>query len=131
MARRPDPPFGFSKAWDTFLMSLIFALILPLVPLGIERWITGALGAGSLVSAAAIYVVAIGVTSRSRGIFALSILGGVFLSAGYGVALSLEPGSRIAQIETASWASIGLVFLLHGLERYQRHVVLLEPFLEF
>lgn len=80
--------------WQDFLFCMALHLTLPLVPLGLEHWFSGHVEAKSVALTAALYAMAIALSSRNL-------------------------------------AFLGLVFVLHALERFNRHVTDRMPFLEY
>ncbi len=127
-AAAPKPILGISKPWEYFVISILFSLVLPLLPLPIEFYITHGIKPESMTMAIAIYAVSIGVTSRSQVIFGVCVLVGVVFAVAYGVSVKAPDQSPATWV---SWAIVGLVFIMHGIERYQRHVQQRTPFLEF
>ena len=98
------------------------------MPLGLERWFSGHIEAKSAVLTAAMYSLAIGLSSRSILIFGLAIVSGFAFSAAFGF-LSKTP--ILENADTASYAAIVFISIFHTMERYNRHVVDKIPFLEF
>jgi hypothetical protein len=126
--RTATPILFIPKHWEYFLLSMMFVLILPLLPLFMELFATREIKPDSMAMAIAMYAVGIGVTSRSQVVFGSCLLTGIIFAVVYGVAVkspSVAPSGRIC------WFTIGLVFLIHGIERFQRHVQQRTPFLEF
>jgi len=124
--RIPSLPFY----WENFLVSILLLLLLPLLPLGIEWIINGSINGASLALSASMYTISIGISSKSRLIFALTI----FSSVGYALLYGLTPNTTldypVIAYRISSWGII-LTFILHTLERYNRHVADRTPFWEF
>jgi hypothetical protein len=116
------------KHWEYFLSSVMLALILPLLPLFLEFFATGEIKPDAMTIAVAMYAVGIGVTSQSQVVFGACLLIGISFSVAYGMTVK-TPAS--APANWVGWIIISLVFVLHGLERFQRHVQRRAPFLEF
>ncbi len=125
---RPPKVLGISKPWEYFLLSVMLALLLPLLPLPIEYFSTHEIKPESLTLAVAIYAVSIGVTSRSQVIFGVGLIAGILFAVEYGVAIKTPTDSPSPSV---CWAVIGFIFASHAIERYQRHVQQRSPFLEF
>lgn len=122
---------GINKEWTDFLTCLLLHMLLPLLPLVFESALSGGAPSGStLAITAALYAMAIGLSSENKAMFGLCILIGVIFSVVYGV-LSVPSHKDIAGIIPGSSISIALVFLIHACERYNRHVVDCRPFLAF
>lgn len=119
---------GISKAWQNFFISLVLHLGLPLLPLVLERWFSGHIESKSAALTAALYSMAIGLSSRNVALFGTSICICVTFSAAFGF-LSKDP--ELVAADTLSYIVIGLVFVVHAIERYNRHVIDQQPFFEF
>ena len=98
------------------------------MPLVIEKWFTGVIEQKSAVLTAAMYSMAIGLSSRSLGIFGLGLIQGVLFSAAFGF---LAKNPNLEKADIFSYGAIALIMLLHIAERYNRHVFDQTPFLEF
>ena len=130
---------GLPYYWENFFASLILHLSLPLLPLAIEQIQTGGITEKSLTLAAAMYTISIGVSSRSRLMFAMTVAASIFYAFLYGIVISKSsPDSVVGQasvadhvIRRATTLGIISVFLAHAGERFNRHVVDRAPFLEF
>ena len=111
-----------------FIMSIVFVVLLPLLPLAIELWHSHMLSAKSLTISAAIYSITIGVYS-SRSVFAVSVLISVLFAAAFGIVLA-SPTSPLANCELASFVTICIISLTHSVERWNRHCKRGQPFWE-
>jgi hypothetical protein len=120
---------GPSRWAQDFILCILLHLLLPLLPLGLELWITGRLGAKSVSLAAAMYSVSIGISSRSRALFGFAIAISLLYSMAYGFLVGGASGLRY--VEWVTGVGLALIFITHLLERYNRHVVERTPFLEF
>ena len=80
--------------------------------------------------AASMYAISIGVSSRSRFLFAMNVVLSLLFAFLYGSLLGETPIEH-GIIKTACELGIFLVFLSHAAERYNRHVADRAPFLEF
>jgi hypothetical protein len=109
-----------------FIASIIFVVLLPLVPLGIELWYSNKLSAQSLTISAAIYSITVGIYS-GRAVFAISVLISVLFSAAFGVVLA-APASALANCELASCVAIGGIAVTHSVVRLGRHCKQGQPF---
>jgi hypothetical protein len=119
---------GIPNYWENFWVSILLHLLLPLFPLAIELIQNGIISKNSLVLAASMYTISIGVSSRSRLMFAFTIATSVFYAFLYGI-VSGQSTTTIA--EPASIIGILATFIVHAGERYNRHVVDRAPFWEF
>lgn len=124
----PPGERGRFDGWQNFLISLVLHLGLPLFPLALENWFSGAVEAKSAALTAALYSMAIGLSSRNVTQFGLGIALGFMFSAAFGF-LARDPGLPYAKIY--SYSAIGFVFGLHAFERFKRHVIKRKPFFEF
>jgi hypothetical protein len=112
--------------WQNFLLSLVFRMLLPLLPIAVELAMKGSVSEQSGTLAASMYSLALGISSRSRLFFGIAIALSIVYSVAFGIAITQQakPGQH------ALWA-IGAIFALHACERYNRHVCDRSPFLEF
>jgi hypothetical protein len=101
---------------------------LPLLPLLIERWFSGQVEEKSVVLTAAMYSLAIGLSSRSIALFGLGILQGVMFSAAFGF---LSKTNHLYQADLGAYIAIVFIMMVHVIERFNRHVIDRAPFLEF
>ncbi|MFL5330328.1 MAG: hypothetical protein ACJ8C4_15615 [Gemmataceae bacterium] len=163
MSNVPQPtrtPFsGFSQPMQNYLFYVGLCMILPLLPLGIELIFMKKLSEQSMVLAAAMYTIGLGVVSRSILIFGTALLLCIIFSCFFGGVMKEEhekntiqkiaierqqsgdktpvPGIDRLGEDAVPWSrilaglAIALVAVLHGIERYNRHVIDLEPVLEF
>ena len=115
--------------WEEFFLCLVFHMMLPLLPIGIELWQAGMVSAKSLTLGAAMYVISIGGSSRSRLMFAAAVGFSMLLSALFG----LLAGQVIAEAGAGRFAAgaVMVVFVVHMMERYNRHVVEQKPYWSF
>jgi hypothetical protein len=125
---RPPGELGFADGLQNFFISLVLHLGFPLLPLLLEKWFSGAVEAKSAALTAALYSMAIGLSSRYVAVFGLGIALCIGFSAAFGH-LARDPYLMNAKI--ASYGAIGLVFVLHAGERFRRHVIRRQPFFEF
>lgn len=120
---------SMSKEWQEYLSCLLFHMLLPLLPIMIELWITGTVGPAPLFLSVAMYSIAIGMTSSSRLIFGLCCAITIIFAIVYGIAISKAAPPPSASF-AAKWALLA-VFVIHGAERYNLHVVDSRPFWAF
>ncbi|MGO9444461.1 MAG: hypothetical protein ACLPXB_06730 [Thiobacillaceae bacterium] len=115
---------------EEFLSAVLMHLFLPLVPLGLEFWFTGKLGASGLAMATAMYAIGIGNTTKFRPAFAVYLIMGFVFAAVYGYTVS--QGTRGPSNATdAARYSLLFVFGSHLAERFRRHVFQKELFWGF
>jgi F0F1-type ATP synthase membrane subunit c/vacuolar-type H+-ATPase subunit K len=119
---------GLPSEWQNFLFCFALHVTLPLLPLGIEFWFSGRVDEKSAVLTAAMYSIAIGLSSRNLALFGLGLIQGVIFSAAFGF-LSKTPHLQSADI--GAYCAIGFIMTVHVIERYNRHVIDQAPFLEF
>ncbi|QQO03254.1 hypothetical protein JGR64_00260 [Luteimonas sp. MC1572] len=122
---------GLSDEWTDLLTCIFLHMLLPLLPIVFEAVISrGPPSDGTLAITAALYAMAIGLSSENKAMFGLCVLIGVSFSAVYGI-ISGPNNEQITGVGFSSTVSIGLVFLIHICERYNRHVADCRPFLSF
>jgi hypothetical protein len=111
-----------------FIMCLIFRLGWPGLPLSLELWITGNISAKSIALTGYMYGFSLGVGSRNLLLLLISLatgsLCGIFFGMASGQGLSTTPFRIMIGI------IVGM-FILHLTDRFIRHLVNREPFLEF
>lgn len=124
---KPVP--SLPREWEEFFLCLVFHMMLPLLPVGIEQWQAGTVSAKSMTLGAAMYVIAIGGSSRSKLVFGITVAGSIVLSVLFG----LLAGQVIPEAGAGRFAagSVAVVFVLHMMERYNRHVVEQIPYWSF
>ena len=123
---KPIP--GIPSEWQNFLFCVALHLTLPLMPLVIERWFTGQIEEKSAVLTAAMYSMALGLSSRNIAIFGMGLLAGILFSAAFGF---LCQTNHLEKADSWSYTVIIAIMIFHAIERYNRHVVDQAPFLEF
>lgn len=120
--------------WQYFLTCILLHLIWPLIPLLLEKLLTGDITEVSIALAAGMYAVGIGLSSRYMFLFFLCLVLGFIYSAifGFEMAQSLEGTSRPGlETEFLAWFGIITVFLIHAGERVKRHLKDEEKYPEF
>lgn len=128
--------------WTSYLVAVLFLLLLPLFPLGAELLFTQQIAISSLMLMTATYATSLSASSRHVGRWAIGLMIGLTFTTLFGwwmgrgdgmaAAFRLQPGPAAH----AGWfwfstAAIGFIFMLHLRERYQRHVTDRNPFPEF
>lgn len=109
----------------------MFHFALPLLPLGAELLQDGKISPSSLTFGSAVYVMALGASSRNEAIFGISVLLGVIYTSLFGMLRSPTANMPIPATLTAVKWSVGLVVVFHLIERFSRHVTDRAPFFEF
>jgi hypothetical protein len=122
---------SLSGAWSQFIPCLLFHLLMPLVPLFLERLLEGHFQEKTLVITAAMYAIALAISSRWQWF----VFAGLFVSIVYSAIFgALSYAARVHQVfEAGSMAEYAILVLLviHTIERFGRHVRAKEPFFEF
>ncbi|WP_261466896.1 hypothetical protein [Serratia fonticola] len=114
-----------------FLGSIGLYMILPLLPLIFEAIsFKGLPSAQSVTVTTSIYALSIGLTSRNQGIFVLGLICGISLAYAYGSIANTKEDVGIGYY-IFSLMAISLIFLTHGFERYNIHIVDCQPLLNF
>lgn len=129
LRRRPLP--RLPREWEEYSLCVILHMVLPLLPLGIEFWWKLQISETSVTLAAAMYSIGIGLSSRSRLQFSVTLIISILFSAAFGITIASTRTDEFQTARLIGMISITLVFLLHAAERYNRHVVECTPFLEF
>jgi hypothetical protein len=132
---------GLPHHWQQYGICLLLHLTLPVIPLLLELWVVGRIQITSITLGASMYVLAIGVSSRNPLLLGLALVEGIIFAVFFGAAshnTNVEHAEEQKRLISANdgffwWTSIAgmaFMFLLHALERYNRHVVERAPFLE-
>ena len=120
MAKLKNIP-GISQSYQDYLLSILYHLLLPLLPLIIEYWITSNVKESTLMLVASLYAVSIGASSRNRLLFGISILSGILFAVAFGV---LSTGTiQLSYCKIFAYVSIFSTFIVHALERYNMHII--------
>lgn len=133
MARRIP---GLPEHWQHYVLCLVFHLLLPLLPLGVELLVAQKVSVSSLSLSVAMYSISIGGSSKSRLQFGLSVVICIAYSIVFGLTVPGAPAAaQVSQTLANSsgygaWALL-FIFVYHALERYNRHVVDRAPYWEF
>lgn len=120
---------GVPDHWQHFLLSLVFQISLPLLPLAIEGWSTGSLSNQSATVVASMYAIGIGSSSRNRLLLGLGIVISLIFAVAFGRSLA-QGGSLPGSIASAQ-AAMAFMLICHAAERYNRHVAERAPYWEF
>lgn len=116
--------------WQDFLVCIALHMLLPLLPLLLEWWFAKHVEAKSITLTAALYSMAIGLSSRHVALLGIGILFGFTFAATSGH-LSTEPAPGLEHVGVISGVAIAFMFVWHIIERYYRHVAESEEFFEF
>jgi hypothetical protein len=117
------------KRWQEFLVSLIVMCVFPLLPLGIEYYVTGLVSLSSLVITSVMYALTVTLTIRDQLLFLLSYVWTIVGSISYVIVLSEPTRSFPIDLEMSSVAVIGVYAAIHTLQRAYLHLVLGTEFL--
>jgi hypothetical protein len=119
------------RRWQQFLVCCMFHFLLPLLPLGLEHYLDGRISPATLTFGSAVYVMALGASSRNEAIFGISVLLGLVYTSLFAMLRAGTPS--IAITTTESWVkwSVLFVVLCHLGERFNRHVIDRAPYWEF
>ena len=127
--------------WQQFGTCVMVHMIVPFIPIGFELLFLGHIRTSTLTITAAVYSIALGVSSESQLQFFFAFLVSMVYCGFYGVTVfynsSNSENSPVHPLFTESIikniTAIGLilVFLVHLVERFQRHVRARKPFVYF
>jgi hypothetical protein len=117
-----------SRPWQNFFVSLCLHIALPLLPLGLELWFSGAVQPKSAVLTAALYSMAIGISSQYIALFGLCILASFLFSAVFGF---LSVHGNLNAADSLAYLMIAIFAAIYIRERYVRHVRRKIDFFEF
>jgi len=119
--------------YQDFFTSILLHLLLPLMPLVFEFNYTGFVSERSLTMTASIYAFSIGVSSRNKVTLAICIIIGLLNAGNYGATILDELNEEITH-KTFDFTNLGafwliiLIFIIHGIERWIRHIQENEEF---
>ena len=120
---------GLPDYWEQYLSCMLMHIAAPFLPLVLELLFSSKIEGKSLLLFIAMYALAIGITSASKLVFSLTLLTGFVYCATYGwVVKGGDPEALTGWVAVFVLAAI---IIVHGLERYNRHVVDRAPFWEF
>jgi hypothetical protein len=148
---------GLPKPLQHFIGATLLFMALPLAPLVFELWIMNTISEQSVTLTTAMYAIGIGISSRSTLLFVFTFCVFAFFVFAFGVVMHAEGGKAMARAEVVkrqlagnvtpvggledkdalpidrylAYVAIVLVFGVHFIERYNRHVVDLQPLFEF
>lgn len=119
---------GFAENTQALLSCLLVHMLVPLIPMILEAWWReGGLTNTTATLTAAMYSISIGISSRSQGIFSLSLVIGLIFSVLFGL-ISSNPTIKIPYILEGSLFALMLVIGVHFCERFNKHYIEHEPF---
>lgn len=126
----PNPIKGISDEMSEFFTCLIMHMLVPLLPLILETWITkGTPSDSTLAITASMYSVSIGLSSRNKASFSLCFFISILFSMAFGFIINST--GTLPLVKFCSIITILLVFVIHSCERYNKHVVECIPFWNF
>ncbi len=120
--------------------SICLYVVLPLAPVLAELIVKGRIDGVVLTLAASMYCIAVALSSKSIGVFGVSLLMGIIYALSYGVASGLSLSSPNAQPQPNAASdhllivdTIGIiaVAIIHAIERKRRHGDNNEKVIEF
>lgn len=120
--------------YQDFFTSILLHLLLPLMPLIFEHNYTDFISERSLTMTASIYAFSIGVSSRNKVTLAVCIIIGLLNAGNYGATILSDKNSEVNHT-TFDFMSFGafwlivLIFLIHAIERWIRHISENEEFM--
>lgn len=115
--------------WQHFTYSIMAQLILPLMPLVLEYWLTGRVDDKTFSIAAAMYSISIGVATKNLALLGVSIIVTVLFSAVFG----FQAAGNVTHFPTTFPALVTILsfMVIHTSERFSRHILQNEPFVDF
>ena len=150
---------GLPDAVQNFLLYLFLFMALPLIPVALEFVIMKRITEQSLMITTAMYAIGIGIASRSKALFGITVLICIFFSSLFGVVMHAEHGKKelvhtviekqkvgdksqvdgiqrlnddeLPQLAWFAYGAIVFVSMIHAAERYNRHVFDGKPVFEF
>lgn len=99
------------------------------MPVGIEACLKGTVSDSTYSIAAAMYCVSVGVASKNLAMLGAGIVAGMAFSSIFGFVIA--GNSLNFSISSPALITISAFAVVHGAERYWRHVIGTELFIEF
>jgi len=115
-----NKPIPLSIRLQDYLVCVLLHLMFPLLPLGLEYWITQNVAETSLTLMASVYAISIGLSSSSPLLFAISLTISFIFSFAFGI-ISAQKSLPLAT--ELAITSIMAIFLIHAIERYKLHII--------
>lgn len=134
MSEEPSKFGLLDPKWQHLGASILLTILLPLLPLMLEKLITDQLSATSLLIAAAVYCCGLGMASGSVLVVTLGVLASVVLSVLYGVTsvqVSSKEAADVDYVRNIAWMCILFFGIAHAFDRYDMHVTRGRNFLDF
>jgi hypothetical protein len=118
-------------AWDNLFLSVLCVLAFPLLPILFEFTFSSdhSIKEDSVLLAAAMYIIGVGLTSKLRSYFFATLLASLFSAVAYGIRLHAFNSDR--SFIGIAWLMILGTACLHLLERIYRHIMMREQFFEW
>ncbi len=130
LTRKPPTRLpGIPEHIQEYLLCILFHLLFPFLPLLVERIVLGHVEDKTLLLFLAVYPLSIGVSSRSRLLFGITVVICLIFSTLFGLASGKIEMSRTGS--QIGYICLLAVMLIHACERYNRHVADRQPFWEF
>lgn len=126
--------FDLDKYWQDYILCILIHMIFPLSSILIEWFINdfGKISLQSLTLATSMYAIAIGFSSTNKVTLGLGILISFAFSIIYGITYANMVVLKDNQaIYIFAIISISIMFIVHGIERYNRHIALKKSFWTF
>lgn len=117
-----------------FVSAVVFFQILPLIPLWFEYQHTGDISTDSLILCSSMYAFATGFSSKYEWQLSLCFLIGILLAGTYHSNGNSEADTVLSAFplyNSGIFYTIIIVFIMHFIERYSRHISSKEPFFLF
>jgi hypothetical protein len=123
-----------------FIVSIVAGILFPVLPLLAELLLTDHVKPETLTITAVVYVAAIGLVSRHQAVAISSLLASTLCAViygGYESGLGKDGPEALSHINFVVYApiltvgSIAIYSLCYAIERFGRHYIQNEPFLEF
>lgn len=120
---------GPSPRWQNFLVCVLLLMVFPTAPLWLELWRTRAISESTIAMVAALYSITIGISTRNKLLTGWAFFSSFFYMGAFG--MTVNSGQPLYESKIIGLAGIGVLFILHLLERINRHLLAREPFLYF
>jgi hypothetical protein len=117
------------RRWQNYVLAVFLSMLLPLLPLGVELWLTGDISSSAMTLAVSMHAISLGVASRDMCLFGWAVIVSIFFAVAYGMVT--VQNTLLPYTNTVASVAMLVVFIWHAIDRYNQHVVGCKSFLPF
>ena len=120
---------GLPRTWGQFVLCVFYHMAAPLAPLVLEWGLSGSVSIKSATLTICLYALALANSSRDPTLFGLGLVVAIVMAVIFGIVTGGTTEPKWAKVLT--WICAAAIAFTHMIERYNRHIIGLEPFWEF